>query len=257
MKTLSLTRRASTAAFAIAMLAAIIMVPPYRAETRTFVLETVNSTETISFDPAKISESRLRELIVLSPFVVDFINDMPDKNFWAVGSVDGTLRDKAFTALPLELCIASEPVYSDCGTNDIDAPRFSHNAEVNLKKNRRGLFWLQHLDHPKQLDPVVKFLDQRLSLSIWIEEARLKYYSTWDERALMEVYNDIDPGQICSSVFPKLEAANSKEAKYQIVRSDWANCMRASDRRRYPIDAWRAFLQAYGVTEDYKEKSPD
>ena len=170
------------------------------------------------------------------------------------------MPDKAFIALPLELCVATNPAYSNCNANDVTKPNSLHNAEVNLQKSKRGLSWLQQLDHPKELNSVVKFLSQVLSLSIWIEEARLKYYTTWDERVLREVHNGIDPGQLCRETFRKLEAAKSKEDRYQIVRFDWANCIVGAINRQlgpYPISAWNAFLQAYGITESYKERSPD
>jgi hypothetical protein len=197
---------------------------------------------------------------VLSPFIVDYINDMPNKNFSAAGSMVGTTPDKRLIALPLELCITGDRAYSNCKTNDIANLNFLSNAEVNIRKSRRGLSWLQHLDHPKELDSVVKFVERWLSVSIWIEEARLKYYSTWDERALKKVHDGIDLGQLCLDTFAKLASAGSKEEKYRIVRFDWANCViKAIDGQLgpYPINEWKAFLHVYGITEKYKQKGPD
>lgn len=260
MKRALLTPIESRAGVVLVMLMGMIAAPSYQAETRTLTFKTINDVDKISFDPTKISESRLRELIVLSPFIVDYINDKANKNFSVAGSMVGRVPDKQLIALPLELCIAGDPAYSNCDTNDIAKPSFLHNAEVNLQKSKRGLSWVQHLDHPKELDSVVKFLEQSLSLSIWIEETRLKYYSTWDETTLKEVHHGIDPEQLCPETFRKLEADGSKEEKYRTVRFDWANCiLRAIDRDLgpYPINAWNSFLQAFSITEEYKQKSPE
>ena len=241
---------------------AVVVVRPFPTATQTLTFETVNDADTISFDPSRISENRLRELIVYSPFIVDYFNDMPNKNLSALGSMIGAVPDKHFSALPLERCITGDPAYSKCETQDKDAAgsTFLQNAEVNVQKSKRGLSWLQHLDHPSELNSVANFLERWLSASIWMEEARLKYYSSWDERTLKEVHDGVDPGETCSDIFTRLADERSKEEKYRIVRFDWANCvLKAFDRKigPYPVSEWNAFLKAYGITEAYKQKSPD
>jgi hypothetical protein len=119
---------------------------------------------------------------------------------------------------------------------------------------------LEHLDHPRELEPVVTFLEKSLERSLWTEQTRFKYYSSWDENVLKEVHDGIDVVPSCPQIFPQLQAAVSQEEKYQIVRFDWANCsIQAIDRQLgpYPTDAWNNFLKAYGITEEHKELSPE
>jgi hypothetical protein len=245
---------------AVLMLAVAIVNPPCWAQTRTLTFETVDDVDTVSFEPAKISEAKLRQLILFSPFIVSYFNELPARDFSAAGSIQGEVVDKSFMALPLELCIANDPAYSRCEENGIDGPNFLRNAKVNLEKSRRGLKWLQNLDYPKQLQPVVKFLLDGLVFSLWIEETRFKYYSTWDEDTLKEAHDGIDPAQLCPETFRKLEAANSKEKRYRIVEFDWANCIGAGNHKLglypYPISSWNAFLQAYAITEHFEMKGP-
>ncbi len=245
---------------ALVVLAVAIVNPSCWAQTRTLTFKTIDDVDTVSFDPAKISEAKLRQLILLSPFVVSYFNDLPASDFSAAGSRQGDIVDKVFLALPLELCIASDPAYSHCEANNIGGPNFLRNAKVNLGKGRGGLKWLQNLDYPKELQPVVKFLLDGLALSLWIEETRFKYYSTWNEGVLKGVHDGIDPVQLCLETFRKLEAASSKEEKYRITRFDWANCIVKAIHRQlgsYPVQSWNAFLQTHGITERYEQKGPD
>jgi hypothetical protein len=185
---------------------------------------------------------------------------MPARDFSAAGSTTATRVDKVFIALPLELCIASDPAYSHCEDNSVGGPNFLRNANVNLERGKRGLRWLERLEHPRELEPVVTFLEKSLESSLWTEQTRFKYYSTWDESVLKEVHEGIDAVSSCPKIFAKLQAATSKEQKYQIVRFEWANCIvQAIDRQLgpYPLDAWSAFLKAYGITEEHKELSPE
>jgi hypothetical protein len=231
----------------------------------TFTYKTADTEYTVSFDSSKIPERQMRELIILSPLVTDYAGIPPvsaAKDFGAGGSLSGGVRDKNFFALDLEQCLAQDPEYSVCAgkRNDVSSPNFLHNAEVNLRRSRRGLEWLQHLNYPKELQPVVEFLRRGLALSLWIEETRVRYYSTWDENVLREVHDGIAPGKTCAEIFRKLQAASSQEEKYRIAKFDWANCIRREIRRQlgtYPVSAWNAFLKAYGITETYKEQVPD
>ena len=240
-------------------LALAIVNPSSWAQTRTLTFDSGDEVDTVSFDPAKICEAQLRQLILFSPFIASYFNNLPARDFSVGWSMQGDVVDKSFMALPLELCIANDPAYSHCEENGIDGPNFLRNAKVNLEKSRRGLKWLQNLDYPKQLQPVVKFLLDGLVFSLWIEETRFKYYSTWDENTLKEAHDGIDPAQLCPDIFRKLETANSKEEKYSTVRFDWANCMVKAINRKlgpYPISSWNAFLKAYDITEHFEMKGP-
>lgn len=254
------TRMWSRGNLALAVLAVSILSPSHSVQTRTLTFNTVDDVDTVSFDPSKITEAQLRQLILLSPYVISYFNEIPGRDISAAGSIQAGVPDKVFFALPLELCVAGDPVYSHCEENDIVGPYFLRNARVNLERSKRGLAWLQQLEHPKELDPVIKFLERELSHSVWIEETRLKYYSTWDDTALKKIREGVNSEQLCPDVFMKLETAGSKEKKYAIARFDWPNCLAKApgkNQESYPIGAWKQFLDAYGITEDYKQKGPD
>jgi hypothetical protein len=245
---------------ALAMIAALIVGSSCCAQARTLTFKTVDDVYTISFHPANISEAKLRQLALFSPFVVSYLNGIPTREFSAIGATQGSLVDKAFAALPLELCIASDTTYSHCEQNEIGGPNFLRNARINIEKSRHGLTLLQHLHYPKELQPVAKFLEKSLEFSLWIEQTKFSYYSTWDENALKELHEGIDSAKLCPEIFQRLETAGSKEEKYRIVRFDWANCMiKAIDHQlgSYPIGSWNDFLKSYGITEHYEAKVPD
>jgi len=245
--------------FALLMLLAIFL-PISSAKSVSISYKTGDAEYTITFDSSRISESRMRALVILSPFIVDYTDANPTKDFWAAGSTKESVVDKKLLALPLEQCLQGDPAYADCANDDISSPNFLRNAEVNLERSKRGLAWLQRLDYPKELQPAGKFLLDGLALSLWVEETRFKYYSTWNESVLKEVHDGIDPVQICPETFQKLETTSSKEEGYRIVRFDWANCMiKATDHRlgSYPINSWSDFLKSYGITENYEQKGPD
>jgi hypothetical protein len=246
--------------FALLALAVAIANPSCWAQTRTLTFDSGDEVDTVSFDPAKISEAQLRQLILFSPFISSYFNNLPARDFSAAGSMQGDVVDKMFFALPLELCMANDPAYSHCEANSIGGPNFLHNAKVNLERSQRGLKSLQNQEYPNQLQPVVKFLLDGLAFSLRIEEARFRYYSTWDENVLKEAHDEIDPVQLCPDIFRKLEGANSKEEKYGIMRIDWANCMITSGSHKlglYPISSWNAFLKTYDITEHFEMKGPD
>lgn len=246
--------------FVLAVMSVSVVTLSRPTQFRSLTFETVDDVDTFSFDPSKISETKLRQMVPLSPFIVSYLNDLPSREFTAVGSTRGSAVDKAFVALPLELCVAGDPAYSHCQENGITGPNFLRNAKTNIEKSRSGLTRLQHLEYPEELQPVVRFLESSLELSLWIEETRFRYYYTWDEAALKSIHEDIDSAKLCPDTFRKLEAASSKEERYQIARIDWANCMvKAFDHKlgSYPIDAWNDFLRSHVITERYEAKSPD
>jgi hypothetical protein len=230
-----------------------------QGQSFTLIFDSGDEIDTITFDPAKISDARLRELMLLSPYIGDYFNQLPPREIWAGWSMDGAVVDKRFFSLNLELCLPDDVAYVHCEANDIRGPNFVHNAEVNLKKSKRGLAWLQKLDAPKQLEPVMKFLVEGLRLSLQTEETRLRYYSTWDESVLKEAHDGIEPAELCSETFHSLEGATSEEEKYAVVAHEWANCMNSATQRKlgkYPVAAWNDFLRAYGIKENFTEIGP-
>lgn len=216
---------------------------------------------TVYFDPAKISEEQLKTLVIFSPYIVGDTDAPIPKGLIAQGSQVGRTLDKSLVAIPLERCLKTNPDYIHCDNNSVESPNFLRNAEVNLKKAKEGLEWLDHLAHPRDLDPVLSYVRELLSASIWIEETRLKYYRSWDASVLKEPHADLQPARSCETALRKIESADSTGEKYKIAAYDWAGCVNAmadmSYAHRYPIESWKSFLAAYGLKELYKDDGPD
>lgn len=229
------------------------------AKPKTLTFKTDDTAYSVSFDSAQIPEREMRNLIILSPVVTDYVGVPGPGDFTAVGSINGNVHDKALVAVPLELCLEADAAYTHCYHNDIGSPDFLHNASVNLEKSRQGLAWLRALQYPSDLQPVVTFLERGLASSIAIEEAKFKYYSTWDDKVLAQPLNDLHPEDICSNVFKTLRAARTEPDKYSVVRTQWTNCvLQHAPRGRYPTDVWDKFLRDYRIKETYNETgAPD
>ncbi len=196
--------------------------------------------------------------MLFSPYIVTYFNQLPARDVGAGGSTEGTAVDKGFFSLNLELCDPAEVAYVHCDANDVRGPNFLHNAEINIRNSKRGLAWLQNLDTPKELAPVMKFPVEGLKFSIQSEETRLRYYSTWDENVLKEAHDGIEPAALCLETFHSLDGA-SEEEKYGIVAHDWADCVNRAIQQKlgkYQVASWNAFLRAYGITESFKEIGP-
>jgi hypothetical protein len=230
------------------------------AKQKTLTFRTDDTDYTVSFDSARIPEPEMRNLIILSPLVTNYAGIPGMENFWAVGATTGTVHEKALVPLPLELCLKNKPVYTNCDQNEIGSENFLHNASVNLQKSKEGLAWLQGLEHPKELKPVVNFLESKLASALAAEEKKFKYYSTWDESSLTDTHDEVYTQELCPDVLKSLQAAHTKKEKYAIVRTQWTNCAAQATSRRlgqYPTDTWNKFLQDYEIKETYTEKVPD
>lgn len=229
-------------------------------EPVTLTFKSDSATYTVSFDPSKISERQVRELIILSPYVGSDTHAFSRNDILAGTARGNGTIDKSFLALPLELCTKDDPAYVPCGQRDIRAPNFLKNAQVNLQKTRNGLAWLQHLSYPEELEPVAEFLQAGLLSSLWVQETRFKYYTSWDEKILKEAHEGLEPALACKEIFEKLASVRTKIEEYGVVRHDWSNCVNHASKNRlghYPIAAWNSFLKAYGMTERYKDIGPD
>jgi hypothetical protein len=245
--------------FAVAALTLATMSPWSLAQSSRLIFDSGDEIDTVTFDPAKISDAKLHELILLSPYIVTYFDQLPARDIGVAGSTEDLVVDKSFLSLKLELCISAEVVYVHCEANTVSGPNFVRNAEVNVKKSKRGLAWLQNLVTPKELAPVMKFLMEGLEFSIETEETRLRYYTTWDENVLKEAHDGIEPAEHCSEAFHKLDGATSEEEKYGLVAHDWANCVNRAIQQKlgkYPVASWNAFLRTYGIKETFKEIGP-
>lgn len=230
------------------------------AQNRTITIDSGDDIYRVSFDSNRISESKLREYLLFSPYVVSYLNNQPSKNFSAAGSQDGQTVNKLLIALPLELCLASDPAYDNCTNNEFGGPNFLKNAKVNLEKTATEVAHLRGQSYPAELKPIVQFLINELEFSYWIEKSRFEYYSTWNETVLRNIHDDIDPGELCQGAFRKLSDADSVQQKYDLVRFDWANCLVSAGKNRfgsYPTEQWNNFLKTFAGKETLVEKGPD
>jgi len=230
---------------------------PASAKTATITFKTSVTSYTITFDDAKISEAEIRNLIPLSPNVGTYANLPSTQNFFMTRSANaGAVFDKTLIALPIEFCPTDDSAYSNCYNNVISSPQFLANASINLEKSRKGLAWLQSLPHPKELQPVIDYLVRQLSVSISIEDARFRYFSTWDVNILKGKLAGLDATPSCPDAFKELNDAKSKEEKYNVVAHDWLSCVLNAARHKketYPLNSWKAFAQNFAIQEKYVE----
>ena len=180
---------------------------------------------TVTFDPLKISENEVRQIVPLSPYTED------EGGFTGGIEVNKDGRDKVFIAPRLESCIDKDSRYRPCGTRDLHDPHYFDNAEINIQEAERQLALLDSVRYPKQLEPVVKHLRRSLSFSLWMEQSRLEYYKTWDTNVLKRGYGDFELAISCAEIFRRLESAASRDEKYSLVSFGWYNCvLRELDR---------------------------
>ena len=110
-------------------------------ELRTIVLRTVDDTDTISFDSSKISEAQLRELILLSPFVVEYVNDVPGKDLFAAGSIQGSTPDKQFGYFDSTVnggwSVPNEPYM----VRRSDQPGWHEATDINHHGTKQNFMW--------------------------------------------------------------------------------------------------------------------
>jgi hypothetical protein len=89
---------------AVAAMFFSMMNPCSQTQSFTLIFDSGDEIDTVTFDPAKISDAKLHQLMLLSPYVVDYFNQLPTRDIWAGGSMDGTVADKNFFSLSLDLC---------------------------------------------------------------------------------------------------------------------------------------------------------
>jgi hypothetical protein len=244
----------------IALFSLLALFPaPSQSKSITLTFKSDDTSYTISFDPAKISEAEIRTIIPLSPYVSGYAYFPNMENFSTANSSDARGIDKFLTAIPLELCVETQPAYTGCANNLPLSPNFFRNASVNLEKSHKGLAWLQNLPHPKELQPVIDYLLKHLAASVAVEDAKFRYYSSWDVGGLKEATAALGASQACSETFKKLNAATSNAEKYQLVWHDWHNCALSAahtSNEIYPLNSWNSFLKAFAIQEKYIEEGP-
>lgn len=240
-----------------ALLLSLLTPTVIQARTATVTFKTETDEYKLTFDPEVISEDHVRRLALLSPYTggEGFLGP-----FWAARSNDGGVLDKIFMAPLIEWCVSGDPDYVECGEPDFRSVNFYRNAQVNLNKGRKQLALLSSIKYPKELRPVVMYLKESLSFSLWSQQTRFDYYKSWHTNVLRRKYKGFDLSLACPEILEEIQKAGSKEDKYKLARHQWHNCVLHSFQSRfgiYPIQAWKHFLTAYGIKEETRYIGPD
>lgn len=221
---------------------------------KTLVFDGAWEEYKVTFDPLKISENKIRQLIAFSPYTGQDI-----AGFETGRSDTGGILDKDFLAPELERCIDNDPKYSKCGTGDLRDPNFYKNAGVNLQLGQQQLSSLDNMDYPLELTPVVEHLKKPLAFFLWLQKTRYEFYQSWNVEVLKRNYDDdSNPTASCPEVLQQIANDSSRWDKYTLVRFKWFSCMLDSHHTEpYPIGAWKKFLQDYDIREEYIDKGVD
>jgi hypothetical protein len=230
--------------------------------SKQLVIDTDESHYLATYDPNRISEARLKELLVLSPYLE------LGQDLW---KIDGTemliggqqspgFLEKSPIPISLEQCIANDPRYRPCGKRNISDPNFFANAEVNVRNNAEALAALNRFDVPAELRPILKHFQEAMAFHVALEQKRLEYLRTGDLQVLSTPIGVIDPSMQCVPELKELQSATTLPLRYELSRKSWHKCMNHAWLKAspgYPMKAWRTFLSAYGITERVTPKAVD
>jgi len=217
------------------LLAGVVASAWGQSPTRTLSIKYGEAEQKLTFNPNLISEGEVRRFAQLSPNASEYsLNLSPT----------------------LELCVAGKPEYLECGTRNLHAKNFYHNAEINMKKGSVALRNLADLQHPRELDPIVEYLSSSLSFALWREQTRLEFYKSWNLNLLRRDHEDLKPNALCSTVIQAISIASTEDEKYRLAR-EWSTCLFRARPQPYPEAAWRRFLKTYGITELVEEEDTD
>jgi hypothetical protein len=225
------------------------------------VIDSDDFRYTAAFHPARISEGRLRELLLFSPYEFDGSGLEIDHIPVMMGFEETPKRlRKGPLAYSLEFCVDSDPRYRPCGTRDISDPNFLANAQINVDRNEQILAALNRLDVPVELTSILQQFRDSMTFYSTIERRRLEYLQTGDPQVLSQTVVTLDPLKTCSKEIEELKKAAALRRRYELSRKEWPNCLNLEWGRispAYPHEAWARFLRAYGVSERYMYKPVD
>jgi hypothetical protein len=200
-----------------------------------------------TFDDTKAPEARMREWVLLSPYVRTPPN--PDENFYMeIGESheNGVEKiDKVFYSPPLDQC--RKP---GCGSRPVDSAWLA-NAEKNLDLGQKQVQRLDAMTLPAVLEPVRSYLLAYLRFSLDLERARFRYIKDGDVQPLRKLV-----AATCRSSKPEdasmfADLAATPQTARPAASRMWHNRMidcRASEGS-YPIASWQAFVRNYGLKE--------
>jgi len=225
-----------------------------------FAIDTDEYHYSATFDPARISKEKLRELLVFSPY------DFGER--WKIGqqqintSMSATPQKLQKGVIPnsLELCVDADPRYLPCGKRDISDENFFANAQINLRINDEALAALNRVNVPDELQSILQQFQSSLSFYTTVERRRLEYLRTGDVAVLTQPIGNIDPSKECGAELRELKLATNLQRRYELSRYSWSNCLASvwnRTSRAYPNADWQSFLANYRITEKFSYKSVD
>jgi hypothetical protein len=201
------------------------------AKPTKLVVGAGNGTFTLIYEPAKVAEAELRDAVTLAP----------ESNPAGVvtGSLD-TCRDVAGKT-------------TGCGTtpNTPARPTFFRDAERTVAENKQIVKGLADRKVPAELQPAKEWLRRQAAIYAGLEERKLAFYRSWKSADLAGAIEGVEHDKHCAAIVAKIGAAPTNEAKAELVKFGWHNCV--NDRvhatlGEYAADPWKAYLKARGVT---------
>jgi hypothetical protein len=215
---------------------------------KKIVINDGDEVYTATLDDTKAPETRMREWVLLSPYVRTLNSD---ENFYmATGASreNGVEKiNKFFYAPPLEQC--RKP---GCENRPVDSA-WLPNAEKNLDLGQKQVQRLDAMTLPAVLDPVRSYLLASLRFSLDLERARFRYIKDGDVQPLRALVaatcRSSKPED--ASMFANLAAAPQTARPAASMYGGWESRVigcRASEGS-YPIASWQAFVRQYGLKE--------
>lgn len=213
-----------------------------------------------TFDANRITEQRLRDLLIFSPYDMGEVWTFDHQQLTLLHSQTPTALKKGIAPNNLELCIKGHSRYLPCGTRDITDSNFFANAEVNLAINEEGWNALNRITVPSELQGILKQFRNAFWFYNTVESRRLKYLQSGDTGTLSEPTGNVDPAKECSQPIKRITLATTLQQQYKLSLYSWANCVNSAWNRTspaYPDSDWQSFLRDYGITEKFTPKPVD
>ncbi len=204
--------------------------PSAAGKAKTLISAVSTGELRLTYDPDKISEATLRAAVELSPHAAP----------------------SGLIPRQLEMCVAGDPRYRDCGSRDIEAPHFLSNGEVNLAEGRKELDRVLQLVVPVELQPALSWLRRSVAFSLALAERKAQFAKTQVVDVLKLPIEGLDPQATCGKQLGEVERAPDRRARWRVVSFAWHNCMIEASANRlgeFPAAPWHAFLKAYGIRE--------
>jgi hypothetical protein len=213
-----------------------------------------------TFDPNRITEQRLRELLLFSPYDMGEVSMLDHHQLTVLLSQTPTVLKKGIAPNSLELCTEGQSRFLPCGTRDITDANFFANAEVNLTINEEAWNAFNRITVPNELQRILKQFRESFWFYKTVESRRLEYLKSGDTRALSEPIGEIAPSKECSETINRIKLATTLQQRYNLSLHSWRNCLNSAWNRTspaYPNSDWQSFLRDYGITEEFTPKAVD